>query len=162
MGRRIKVRAPATVSNLNCGFDVLGFAVNEPFDVVGLELTGTRRVEITEISGCDSLSTDPEKNVVGAVLREMIAATGAGPVQGIIEKGITPGSGIGSSAASSAGAALAGNLLLGSIFTVNDLVRFAMEGERLASGSAHADNVLRHCTEVSLSSGAMSRLTSCS
>ncbi len=142
MGRRIKVRAPATVSNLNCGFDVLGFAVNEPFDVVGLELTGTRRVEITEISGCDSLSTDPEKNVVGAVLREMIAATGAeAGFRVIIEKGITPGSGIGSSAASSAGAALAGNLLLGSIFTVNDLVRFAMEGERLASGSAHADNV---------------------
>ncbi|MFN2336402.1 MAG: homoserine kinase, partial [Bacteroidales bacterium] len=84
-----------------------------------------------EIRGCDSLSADPEKNVVGAVLNAMIAA--AGMETGfsiIIEKGIMPGSGIGSSAASSAAAALAGNLLLDNIFSYTELVRFAMEGER--------------------------------
>ena len=142
MGRTVRVKAPATVSNLNCGFDVLGFAVNEPYDIVEVELTATSSIEIAAIRGCDTLSTDPDKNVVGAVLRAMIEATGreAG-FRVIIEKGIKPGSGIGSSAASSAAAALAGNLLLDSVFTVSELVRFAMEGERLASGAPHADNV---------------------
>jgi homoserine kinase len=142
MGRRIRVRAPATVSNLNCGFDVLGLAVNDPYDIVDLELTDTGRVEIAEIKGCTTLSTDPAKNVVGAVLNAMMASGAFKTGFRIsIEKGITPGSGIGSSAASSAAAALAGNLLLDNIFSVGELVQFAMEGERLASGAPHADNV---------------------
>lgn len=142
MGRRVRVKAPATVSNLNCGFDVLGFAVNEPYDIVELELTGTGSVIIAEIRGCDSLSADPGKNVVGAVLNAMIAAAGMETGFSIsIEKGIMPGSGIGSSAASSAAAAFAGNHLLDNIFSPDELVRFAMEGERLASGAPHADNV---------------------
>ncbi|MFZ2286465.1 MAG: homoserine kinase [Bacteroidales bacterium] len=141
MERKVRVKAPATVSNLNCGFDVLGFAVNKPFDIIELELTGTGRVEIDGIKGCNSLSTDPEKNVVGAVLKAMTGASDRTVgFRVIIEKGIMPGSGIGSSAASSAAAAFAGNLLLGSIFSVNELVGFAMEGERLASGAPHADN----------------------
>ena len=61
MGRRVRVRAPATVSNLNCGFDVLGFAVSEPYDTVEAELTTSRSVEIEAITGCDTLSTDPDK-----------------------------------------------------------------------------------------------------
>ncbi len=142
MGRRVRVRAPATVSNLNCGFDVLGFAVSEPYDIVEVELTRSRSVEIEAITGCATLSTDPDKNVVGAVLKALGSAAGREfGFRVIIEKGIKPGSGIGSSAASSAAAALAGNLLLDNIFSVSEMVRFAMEGERLASGSAHADNV---------------------
>lgn len=142
MGRRVRVKAPATVSNLNCGFDVLGFAVNEPFDIVEVEITGTGAVEISGIKGCDSLSTDPDKNVVGAVLKAMIAASRSDVgFKVTIEKGISPGSGIGSSAASSAAAAFAGNLLLDGIFLPAELVSFAMEGERLASGAPHADNV---------------------
>jgi homoserine kinase len=142
MGRKVRVKAPATVSNLNCGFDVLGFAVNEPFDIVDLEMTTTPGIEIIEIKGCASLSRDPDKNVVGAVLKAIASA--AGSVTGFrvsIEKGIMPGSGIGSSAASSAAAAFAANVLLNNRFTLTELVRFAMEGERLASGNAHADNV---------------------
>jgi len=143
MCRRVRVKAPATVSNLNCGFDVMGFAVNAPYDVIELELTETGTIVIAEIRGCDSLSTDPEQNVVGAVLKAMTAASGrsATGFRVFLEKGIMPGSGIGSSAASSAAAAFAGNLLLGNIFSVDELVRFAMEGERLASGAPHADNV---------------------
>lgn len=142
MGRRVRVKAPATVSNLNCGFDVLGFAVNEPYDIVEVELTGSGSIEIAAIKGCDTLSTDPEKNVVGAVLKAIRSASGTeAGFRVTIEKGIKPGSGIGSSAASSAAAALAGNLLLDNIFSVSELVRFAMEGERLASGTGHADNV---------------------
>ncbi len=142
MGRRVRVKAPATVSNLNCGFDVMGFAVNAPYDVIELELTDTGTIVIAEIRGCDSLSTDPEQNVVGAVLKAMTAASDKPTGFRVhIEKGIMPGSGIGSSAASSAAAAFAGNLLLDNIFSVDELVRFAMEGERLASGAPHADNV---------------------
>jgi homoserine kinase len=166
MVKRIRVKATATVSNLNCGFDVLGMAINEPGDFIDLEMNDTGEVVITGIKGCSSLSTDPDKNVVGVVLKAMISkvATIAGLDPGLnaglnpglnegpktatkpgfkayIEKGITPGSGIGSSAASSAAAAFAANELLGKIFSLEELVAFAMEGERLASGTAHADNV---------------------
>jgi len=142
MGRSIRVKAPATVSNLNCGFDVLGLAINEPFDTVELELTETGRIEIDDIRGCNTLSRDPAENVVGPVLRAMVTAMGVtAGFRVIIEKGIHPGSGVGSSAASSAAAAYAANLLFDNAFSLSELVGFAMEGERLASGSAHADNV---------------------
>jgi homoserine kinase len=142
MGNRIRVKAPATVSNLNCGFDVIGLALEEPFDTVELELTGTGRVEIEDIRGCDTLSRDPEKNVVGKVLEAISARAGRQTgFRVVLEKGIRPGSGIGSSGASAAAAAFAAGQLLGNIFTREELVRFAMEGELLASGAAHADNV---------------------
>jgi homoserine kinase len=142
MEQTIRVKAPASVSNLNCGFDVLGLALAEPFDVIELGLTASGRVEIEKIRGCETLSTDPEKNVVGAVLKEIAVAPGRKTgFRVILEKGIRPGSGVGSSAASSAAAAYAANYLLGNRFTATELVRFAMEGERLASGAAHADNV---------------------
>jgi len=142
MIRKVRVKAPATVSNLNCGFDVLGLALREPFDIIGMELTDTGIVEIIDIKGCNNLSKDPAKNVVGVVLDAMLRKTEQKTgFRVIIEKGINPGSGIGSSAASSAGAAYAGNILLDNRFSEIELVSFAMEGERLASGSAHADNV---------------------
>jgi homoserine kinase len=142
MGRRVRVKAPATVSNLNCGFDVLGLAINEPFDTVELELTETGKVVIDDIRGCDSLSRDPAENVVGPVLRAMATAMGVDAgFRVVIEKGIHPGSGIGSSAASSAAVAYGANLLFDNAFSLTELVGFATEGERLASGSPHADNV---------------------
>lgn len=142
MVKKIRVKATATVSNLNCGFDVLGMAINEPCDFIDLEMTDSGAVEITGIKGCQGLSRDPDKNVVGVVLNAMIMQTGTKTgFRASIEKGITPGSGIGSSAASSAAAAFAANELMGNIFSLNELVAFAMEGERLASGTAHADNV---------------------
>ena len=142
MIKKIRVKATATVSNLNCGFDVLGMAINEPFDFIDLEMTDSGAVEITGITGCQGLSRDPDKNVVGVVLNAMIRRTGTkAGFRASIEKGITPGSGIGSSAASSAAAVFAANELMGNIFSLKELVAFAMEGERLASGTAHADNV---------------------
>ncbi len=142
MGKSIRVKAPATISNLNCGFDVIGLALDEPSDILELELTERSGIEITGIKGCAGLSQDPDKNVVGAVLRA--ALDRAGSRYGFkvsIEKGIRPGSGIGSSGASAAAAAFAANRLLGNIFSLVEQVMLAMEGERLASGSAHADNV---------------------
>lgn len=142
MGRKVRAKATATVSNLNCGFDILGLAIREPYDFVELEMTDSGVVEIAGIKGCDSLSHDPEKNVVGVVLNAMIRKSGTkAGLRAFIEKGITPGSGIGSSAASSAAAAFAANDLMGRIFSLRELVTFAMEGEQVASGTAHADNV---------------------
>ncbi len=142
MEKRIRVKAPATVSNLSCGFDVIGLALDEPFDIVELELTDGCAVVIEDIKGCDSLSRDPEKNVVGVVLTEALARAGCrNGIRVTVEKGIRPGSGIGSSGASAAAAAFGANLLLGKIFTRSEIVSLAMVGERLASGSAHADNV---------------------
>jgi len=141
-GKKVKVKAPATVSNLSCGFDVIGLALGEPYDIAEIELTDTGTVEIAEIRGCTSLSRDPAKNVVGAVLKAMAERVGNGAgFRVVLEKGIRPGSGIGSSGASAAAAAFAANVLFGEIFTRHETVLFAMEGERLASGSAHADNV---------------------
>ena len=141
-GKRIRVKAPATVSNLSCGFDVLGLALDEPFDVVDLELTDTGTVVIDDIRGCSRLSRDPEQNVIGVVLgAASVMAGGSAGFRVSIEKGIRPGSGIGSSGASAAAAAFGANLLLGEKFTPAEMVRLAMEGERLASGAAHADNV---------------------
>jgi homoserine kinase len=142
MSNIIRVKAPATIANLGCGFDVLGLALNEPYDIIELELIDSKIVEILEIQGCDSLSKNPSNNVVGAVLNTILETVDTNVGFRVkIEKGISPGSGIGSSAASSAGAAFAANILLNNRFSNIDLVCFAMEGERLASGAAHADNV---------------------
>jgi len=140
--KNVRVMAPATVSNLSCGFDVIGLALGEPYDILELGLTDTGSVEIAEIRGCSTLSRDPRKNVVGAVLRAIAerADNGTG-FRVVLEKGIRPGSGIGSSGASAAAAAFAANELLEGIFTPHEMILFAMEGERLASGAAHADNV---------------------
>lgn len=140
--KNIKVKSPATIANLGCGFDILGLAISDPFDIIEMELLDNKKVVISEITGCDELSYDPSKNVVGVVLQAIL--NGIEDNVGFrvkIEKGIFPGSGIGSSAASAAGAAFAANALLGNRFNSYELIAFAMEGERLASGTAHADNV---------------------
>ena len=137
----VKVRAPATVANVVCGFDVLGFALDAPFDEVTL-----RRIDEPEIRVIHrdnfGLPTDPQKNVAGVALQAVLdaAATDIG-FEIEISKNIKPGSGIGSSAASACAAVAAANRLLGNRFSKNEMIRFAMEGERLASGSKHADNL---------------------
>lgn len=137
----VRVHAPATVSNVVCGFDCLGFALSEPYD----ELTVRKINEpVIRISHNDhfGLPTDPEKNVAGVALRAMLDATDLKVGFEVeITKNIKPGSGIGSSSASSCGAVVAANHLLGDRFTKLELAEFAMEGEKLASGARHADNV---------------------
>ncbi len=135
------IQSPATVANMVCGFDVLGFAVNEPFDKMSISFT--EKPGITIINDDEyNLPTDPEKNVAGAALLAMLEETEIN--EGLelrICKCIKPGSGVGSSAASAAGAVVAANRLLGDPFEKEDLVRFAMNGEKLASGVKHADNI---------------------
>ncbi len=137
----ISVLAPATVSNVVCGFDCLGFALEGPYD----EMTVRRIVEPgIKIIHHDNygLSTDPEKNVAGVALRAFIeAAKIPHGFEVEITKHIKPGSGIGSSAASACGAVVAANRLISDKFTNVELVELAMAGEMLASGSRHADNL---------------------
>lgn len=137
----IKVKAPATVANMVCGFDVLGMCLHEPADTMELTLTHDRQVRIRSADGYP-LPSDPTRNTAGAPLLEMMQElqTDVG-FDVLIHKHIKPGSGIGSSAASAAGAVVAANHLLGNVFSKEDLVRFAMAGEKVASGVKHADNI---------------------
>ena len=149
----IKIKAPATVANMVCGFDILGFAVSSPYDE--MEMRWMPRAEneasITIINIDEyNLPTDPEKNVAGAALLAFLEEyeekqnNSSAPkikFEVKINKLIKPGSGVGSSAASAAGAVVGANYLVGNIFSKDDLVRFAMNGEKLASGVKHADNI---------------------
>lgn len=139
--REIRVLAPATVSNVVCGFDCLGFAVEQPFDEMTVRPIDEKAVRIINRDDF-GLPTDPAKNVAGAALTAMLDKAGADfGIEVEITKHIKPGSGIGSSAASSCGAVVAANRLLDDRFSKLELVEFAMEGEKLASGEKHADNV---------------------
>lgn len=135
------IHAPATVANLVCGFDVLGMCLEEPYDIMEMKLLEEKKITIRSKDGYP-LPEDPAQNTAGAPLIAMLEELEY-PLgfEVSIQKQIKPGSGIGSSAASAAGAVVAANHLLGNIFSKNDLVRFAMFGEKLASGVKHADNV---------------------
>ncbi len=143
MSERVKVFAPATASNLGPGFDVLGLALQRPGDLVEAEISASSGVEIVKVTGADSLSTDPKENVVG------ISAAAAMDRLGIRDRGVRLwlhkqmplGSGLGSSAASSVGGAVAVNALFGDMLSKHDIVNCALHGEAAASGTAHADNV---------------------
>ena len=141
--RRVKVFAPATVANVACGFDVLGFALEEPGDEVLLTLRNEPGLVITKIRGDGGkLSSDPEKNTVTVSIQAFLDYINSN--QGFeveLYKKMPLGSGLGSSAASSAAGVFAANLLLLEPLKRKELLPFAMEGERAACGSAHADNV---------------------
>ncbi|WP_289062118.1 homoserine kinase [uncultured Zobellia sp.] len=137
----IKVFCPATIANISCGFDVLGVALDNVGDIMVVRKTQEKGIRITKLEGQD-LPMETEQNVAGVAglaLLEKSDYTGGFEIE--IYKKIKAGSGIGSSAASSTGAVWAMNELLNRPFTIAELVTFAMEGERLASGVAHADNV---------------------
>ncbi len=141
MKNELKIFCPATIANISCGFDVLGVALDAVGDEMVIRKTAEKGIRITKLEGQD-LPTETLQNVAGVAGLALLAA---GDYEGgfdiEIYKKIKAGSGIGSSAASSTGAVWAMNTLLGNPFSSLELVQFAMEGERLASGVAHADNV---------------------
>jgi len=143
MKESIKVFAPATVANVACGFDVLGFAVESPGDEVILRLKDKPGITISKITGDDGrLSLAPDKNTVGVSIQQFLNHLKIGKGIDIeLTKKMPLGSGLGSSAASAVAGVFAANQLLGMPMTQQDLLPFAMEGERIACGSAHADNV---------------------
>lgn len=139
---KIKILAPATIANMVCGFDILGMAINNPQDVMEMQLNNTGNIVITHTDNYN-LPTQPTKNVAGVALlalQKNLASKTIG-FNVTINKIIKPGSGLGSSAASAAGAVVGANYLLNKIFNNNQLVEFAMHGEELASGVKHADNI---------------------
>ena len=137
----IKIFAPATVANVSCGFDSLGFAVDAVGDEMTFTKTNKKGVEITNITGAD-LTYNIDENVASAVTKKMLNTANADfGIALTIHKGFSPGSGLGSSAASAAGAAFGANQLLGDIYSDLELTKFAMFGEKVACGSAIADNV---------------------
>src|SRR5215467_2977836 len=139
--KKVKISAPATVANLVCGFDILGMALNDPSDIMEVTLLDEPVIKIKHADNYD-LPVEPAKNVAGAALIALQEAYNKKVgFEVVITKCIKPGSGLGSSAASSAGAVVAANHLLGNIFSKEDLVRFAMNGEKVASGVKHADNL---------------------
>ena len=139
--KKVTVQAPATIANLVCGFDVLGLALNDPVDIMTISLNDSPGITIKHVDKYQ-LPTEPEKNVSGAALLAMLEELDQEVGFHVeIDKQIKPGSGLGSSAASSAGAVVAANHLLGNPFSNDDLVRFAMAGEKVASGVKHADNI---------------------
>lgn len=137
----VTVSSPATVANMVCGFDILGFALQAPNDIYTLTISNEKGIKIIQEDAFD-LPTNPEENVSGAALLAFLEAVPEIP--GLIlhsKKSIKPGSGIGSSAASASGVVVAANHLINNYFSKEELVRFAMVGEKVASGVKHADNI---------------------
>jgi len=142
--KKIRAFAPATVANVACGFDILGFAVESPGDEVIITLTDEPGVKIISIEGDDGkLPLDAARNTVSLVIQEYLDHIEKSDLGVSIEliKKMPLKSGLGSSAASSVVGVYALNKLLGSPLTDLELLPFAMKGEELACGSAHADNV---------------------
>lgn len=137
----IKIFCPATIANLNCGFDLMGLCLEGIGDEMIIRKVAEKGIKITKIIGAD-LPLETEKNVAGVAglaLLEEVAIDFGFEIE--IYKKIKTGSGIGSSSASAAGAVFGINELLGKPFTMHQLVHFAMKGEVIASGCEHADNV---------------------
>jgi len=137
----IKLFCPATVANISCGFDVLGLCLDTIGDEMIIKKSSKKGIHITRIEGA-TLPLDINKNVAGVAAQALLKKRNSNTGFEIeIIKKIKPGSGVGSSAASATGAVYGINELLGAPFSKKELVAFAMEGEKLASGAKHADNL---------------------
>ena len=139
--KEIKVFSPASIANLSCGYDILGVCLDNVGDEITVKKTRKKGITIKKVTG-EKLSTDISINVAGVSASALLNETKVDCGFEIeIHKGIKPGSGIGSSAASSAGSVYAINKLIGEPYINKELIKFAMCGEMAASDSKHADNV---------------------
>lgn len=140
--KEVTVYSPATIANVACGFDVLGLALKKPVEKMILRKSSIPGVHINNIWGAD-LPKQSNRNVVGVVLEKILQHIHNNKlgIEVEIYKSIRPGSGIGSSASSAAGAAVGANILLETKFKPIEIILFALEGEKFACGSKHADNV---------------------
>jgi len=135
--------APATVSNVACGFDVLGFALHEPGDIVTAAFSPAGGVTIAEICGDDGrLPREASRNTAGVAAQALLDAVGdRRGVTLTIRKGLPLSSGLGGSAASAVAAVIAVNALVGAGASLETVMACAFEGERIGAGSAHGDNI---------------------
>lgn len=141
--QKVTAFAPATVANVSCGFDILGFAIEDLGDKVSVYLSDTPGIRVIRIEGDKGkLPYEADKNTCSVAIRAMLEALDFnGGVEIELFKGLPLGSGMGSSAASAVAALVATNTLLGNPFEKKDLLPFAIESERIACGAGHADNV---------------------
>jgi homoserine kinase len=141
--RQATAFAPASVANVAIGFDILGFSVDSLGDRVTLTRSETRGVRILSIRGvAEDLPLEAEKNTAGRALIAMVEGLRLDfGLEMQIDKGIPLSSGLGGSAASAVAAVVAANALLGEPLPLIELLKFAMQGEAVASGSMHADNI---------------------
>jgi homoserine kinase len=139
----VRAFAPATVANVSCGFDILGFAIDAMGDVVEVREKKDPGLQVVSISGDGGrLPFEAEKNTCAVAIQAMLDELGQEVGMEIyLEKGLPLGSGMGSSAASAVAALVAANRLLGEPFEKKQLLPFAMVAEKVACGAGHADNV---------------------
>jgi homoserine kinase len=135
--------APASVGNVGVGFDILGFSVDVLGDRVTAAVSANPGVTINAIRGVvEDLPLDAARNTAGRAVQALLERAGAPfGIALVIEKGIPLGSGLGGSAASAVAAVVAANALLPSPFEKLELLKFAMQGEAVASGALHVDNI---------------------
>ena len=142
-----KAFAPASIGNVAVGFDMLGVALENIGDIVIAKRIKTKGIfieEITDIEGnsCSELSSIPTENTASVSAGKLWSSVNEkGGVELVIQKGVPLQSGMGSSAASAVAGVVSCNALLGNPLTTDELLPFALEGEKIASGSIHADNV---------------------
>ncbi len=137
----VKIFGPATVSNVGPGFDLMGFALEAPGDEMLIRKNGLGKLVLVDESECN-LPLDPAKNVAAVSADSLLNELGIRDGFDLVfTKKIKPGSGVGSSAASCVAAVMGINELLGNPFETDALIPYAMEGEKIASGSTHADNI---------------------
>ncbi|MGE5621127.1 MAG: homoserine kinase [archaeon] len=143
MKKEVRVFAPASVSNVACGFDIMGFAIENPGDEVLIRVTDKPGIRISKITGDGGkLPLNPEENTAGAPVIAICKYAGfKGGLEIEIHKKMPLGSGLGSSAASAVASAFAADRLLELNLTKEQLLEFAIMGEKIASGAVHADNV---------------------
>ena len=141
--KSVKAFAPATVANVSCGFDILGFAIDSMGDTVELVLKDEPGLRVVSIEGDQGrLPLDASKNTCAVAIQAMLDELGINPgIDIYLKKGLPLGSGMGSSAASAVAALVAANELLGNPFEKKDLLPFAIASEKVACGAGHADNV---------------------
>jgi homoserine kinase len=141
--KSVKAFAPATVANVSCGFDILGFAIDAMGDTVELMLKDEPGICVVSIEGDEGrLPLDVAKNTCAVAIQAMLDELGINPgIDILLKKGLPLGSGMGSSAASAVAALVAANELLGNPFVKKDLLPFAIAAEKVACGAGHADNV---------------------
>ena len=143
VGDSIRVFAPATVANVACGFDVLGFAIDAPGDELDCIITAEPGVRIAAITGDNGkLPLDPQKNSAAVAIQRLLDHIDAQyGCEIVIHKKMPSGSGLGSSAASAVAGLFAAHQLLAPELPKQEVLPFLLEAEEAACGSAIADNV---------------------
>ena len=141
--RRIKIKAPATVANLSCGYDILGLCLDKPFDEIEISKISEKNIILESIkTDFSNIPINPKQNTGGLpaiLIQEDLNLNHGFKIS--IKKGVPLFGGMGSSAATAVGVVYGINKLLGNPLDNNDIIKYALEGEKISSDTPHADNI---------------------